>query len=213
MHRSIGRSLMLIDRRAASFAAVIGEDFSGGRLQKFADHYQIALITTDMLCELLRMHDQLPFNLLELRELFVFAGRADQSMQVLRERHANRRRNWQLIVEMVELIESFERKMPHGFTVTVDRLHTSYLTAEMVKREQSPLDIPTEQDVADAMAFLASRAVNVLVEVPGSGGAYQLAMNSATTRKLLHALAQFVSSFTTTSRTSAPTWIDSSIEG
>ena len=51
----------------------------------------------------------------------------------------------------------------------------------------------------DAVTCLASRAVNVLVEAPGSNGAFQLAMSATTARKRIVALARFFDSPANTS--------------
>lgn len=177
--------------RGATYAAVVGEDFSGGQLQKFADQYKVTLITTGMLCELLRLHDQIPFSLIELRDLFMASGRADQAMQALRERHTQHRRHWRLIADIIDLVETFEQKMPGGFAPNVDSLHL-LLSVRLIDTEQSLTDIPSKQDVAAAVTFLASRAVDVLTEVPGSHGDYQLTMTSATARERLRALASFI---------------------
>jgi restriction endonuclease Mrr len=181
----------VIDRhrqlRAATFAAVIGEDFSGGQLQEFADQYRVTLITTSALLELVRFHASAPFNLHELKELFTNFGRADAALQALVERHKRNQRHWLLIADIIDTIERFQKRTPESPAPKIDNLYF-YLT---LNGSHSPADAPTLQDVTDAVAFLASRAVNVLVEVPGSSGAYQLAMKGSVARKRLTALARF----------------------
>lgn len=49
--------------------------------------------------------------------------------------------------------------------------------------------MPSRQDVADAVSYLASRAVQILTDVQGTNGDYQLAMSAATARKGVLALA------------------------
>ncbi len=171
----------------ATFAAVIGEDFSGGQLQDFADQYKVTLITTSALLELVRLHSSAPFNLHELKELFTIFGRADAALQALLERHKRNQRHWLLISDIIDTIERFQKRTPSSPAPKIDNLYF-YLTLNV---SHSPADAPTLQDVTDAVAFLASRAVNVLVEVPGSSGAYQLAMKGSVARKRLTALARF----------------------
>jgi hypothetical protein len=171
----------------ATFAAVVGEDFSGGNLQTFANQYKVALITTGMICDLVRLHNDSPFSLPELKDLFSIIGRADPGVQALIERNQRNARHWQLISEVVETIDRFQQTGPGGAAPKIDNLQFHL----MLKNSQAPSEAPTLQDVTDAVAFLASRAVNVLVEVPGSSGAYQLAMSQATARKRLLALSRF----------------------
>jgi len=177
--------------RTATYAAVIGEEFSGGQLQKFADQYNVTLLTTGMLCEVLRLHATTPLTLLELRDLFSIHGRADQAVHALRQRNAQQLRHWHLIAEIVDSMEVFEAKLPGGFAPTVDQLHF-LLTTQSVTLGQPATNMPSRQDVADAVSYLSSRAVQVLAEVQGSNGHYQLAMSSATARKHMLALARLL---------------------
>lgn len=173
--------------RGATFAAVIGEDFSGGQLQTFANQYRVALITTGMILDLIKLHSEAPLNLLELQDLFSVTGRADAGLKALVERHNRNRHHWQLITEVVATIERFQQTTPRGTAPKVENLHFHL----MLKNSHAPTMAPTLQDVSDAVAFLASPAVGVLVEVQGSNGAYLLATNAATARLRLLALARF----------------------
>jgi hypothetical protein len=62
----------------------------------------------------------------------------------------------------------------------------------MLKNSQTPASAPTLQDATDPVVSLASRPANILVEGPGSNGAYQLAMSITTACKRLQALERFV---------------------
>ena len=73
----------------------------------------------------------------------------------------------------------------------MDRLYWHLDTQVFSDGESQPF-APTRTDVQDAVAFLASRAVNILGEVPGSDGAYQLVMTPSTARKRLLALARYI---------------------
>jgi hypothetical protein len=175
--------------RGATYAAVIGEDFSGGQLQKFADQYKVTLLTTGMLCETLSLHASTPFNLIELRDLFSVHGRADQGVQALHQRNAQHLRHWHLIAEILDTMEVFEAKLPGGFAPNIEQLHF-LLTTQSVTRGQAATSMPTHQEVTEAVSYLASRAVRVIAEVPGASGDYQLAMSASTARKRVLALAR-----------------------
>jgi Mrr N-terminal domain len=172
--------------RGATYAAVIGPDFGGGQLLKFASQYGVVLLTTDMVCGLLRLHAKTPFSLFELRDLFGSPGLAADGVKALAERHNQQHRHWALVGEVVDTMSLY------GFEgLKQDNLY-HILRTLAISRGKAPADVPTQLDVADAIAFLASRAVGVLAEVQGSGGAYQLTMSAETARKRLSALARAV---------------------
>ena len=171
--------------RGATFAAVIGPGFGGGQLLKFASQYNVVLLTTEMICELVRLHALTPFSLFELRDLFMSPGIADGALRCLRERHVQHRRHWALASQIIQRMDGLSQVTPNG--LKADNLYY-YLLA--VSGSKTIAEAPTQQYVADAIAFLASRAVGVLAEVPGSGGAYQLGMSTKTARERLAALAR-----------------------
>jgi hypothetical protein len=171
---------------AADYAAVVGEDFSAGQLQRFAEQFELTLITTTQLAELVRLHARSPFSLIELRELFVAAGRADAGMAALREFHRQHWRRWRLLAELIDVVNSSIE-----FALEV-RTMLVLLTQRMKARGDSAPDLPTLQDVIDAVGFLSSRPLAVLIEVPDSGGAYQLTMSVDTAHRRLLALGHAV---------------------
>lgn len=58
----------------ADYAAIVGEKFAGGNLQRFATDSSISLIETEQLIETLRLHARMPFPAADLRPLFAIAG-------------------------------------------------------------------------------------------------------------------------------------------
>lgn len=181
--------------RAATFAAVVGEAFSGGQLRTFADQYAVTLVTTEMLSEVLRLHTRAPFNLLDLKDLFKSPGLATDGVSALRERHRSTEQHWRLIAEIVATISAFQEQATGGFALKVDQLHPVLYSKALGRGGTSA--IPSLQDVADAVAFLASPAMNVLAEVPGSGGAYQLVVRVDVAPRRFRALGRFVESVLT----------------
>lgn len=185
--------------RQADFIAVVGEDFSHGQLQTFADQNRVTLITTEMLIELLRLHHRIPFTLLELQELFATTGRAGASMQVLRERHQQHAHHWTLLAEIIDTIDTIGRYAPPK----VDNLWC-VLLAKAQSTGFAPTTALAPKDVEQAVAFLASRAMHVLEEVPGSNGAYQLVVSPAIARQRMAALARFTSAALSSGAATAP---------
>jgi hypothetical protein len=177
--------------RGATFAVVVGEDFSGGQLQKFADLYKVTLLTTSMLIELLRLHAGTPLSLRDMRDLFAASGRADAGIQTLGERAREHARHWQLIAQIIDTIGRYERQRPGGFAPKVEHMHL-LLETQALNAGQPYTVVPTPQEVEDAITFLASRAVGILADVPGSNGAYHLVVSPETARRRLRALARMV---------------------
>ncbi len=64
-------------KHAADFAIIIGPDFAGGDMIKRADKFEVLLITTEQIIELLKIQDNTPFNLLDLKEIFQEYGLLD----------------------------------------------------------------------------------------------------------------------------------------
>lgn len=177
--------------RDATHAAVVGEDFSGGQLRKFADQYKVTLLTTGTLCEVLRLHDKTPLNLIELKSLFDVMGLDDFGIQSLRERCEQHRRHWQLLAKVIDTISIFDARRLGGFAPKVEQLHLA-LETQVVTAGQPYSSAPTEHDVQDAVTFLASRAAGILGEVSGSEGKYQLVVSPETARKRVLALARYI---------------------
>ncbi len=186
------RWLAIKDHQAghrAEFAAVVGEEFSDGQLQKYANQHQVALITTGMLCEILHMHSLGPFGLFELKHLFSSPGRAEQGMGALREHHDLHQRHWQVISEIVNLLDRRMRERPDSPELTAYGIGL-LLDSKAYSQEPFVSHPPTKPEFQQAIAFLTNAAVGVMTELPDSDGALQLTMTAGTARKRLQALAR-----------------------
>lgn len=170
----------------ADYAAVVGEDFSVGHLQRFAEQYELSLITTAQLADLLRLHARTPFTLTELKELFVAPGRVDAGIAALREFHRQHLRRWRLLAQLINIAKG---SIEFGLDVKTMR---ALVTQSMKGIGEAARDLPTLQDVTDAVGFLSSGVVGVLAEVPDSGGEYQLAMSPTIAHRRLIALGRTV---------------------
>jgi hypothetical protein len=173
-------------RRRADHAAVFGERFAGGNLQKFAGDFTIALVDSTTLTEVLRLHAATPFPASDLRPLFSAAGPLTEVVADLRQKSAAVERHWQLVAEIIRLADRFARaELPLALT-------SGYLYAVLVDRALSgsgeKLVPPSEQDVRDAVAFLSCRAVGVLRAVDPETAGYRLTMSMGTALQRLTAL-------------------------
>ncbi len=173
----------------AQYSAVVGVDFRGGNLLKWADQYQVALIRTTALIEIIRLYRGTPFTLIELRPLFATPGLTDATLQNLRLVHESILRHWQLLLEVVEQIDNYNRFNNAGLVATPDRIQLMLYTKF---RDSDPSRVPSTEDVKDAMTFLASRAIGVLREAPEPTGGYQLTMQLEAAVRRITALTRYL---------------------
>lgn len=180
-------------QRGADYAVVVGEDFSGGNLQRFAEEYRVTLIRTQTICEVLRLHSITPFGLIELRELFLEHSLSTRGLESLRRRHEECQRHWRLPLEIVEHVQAYNRHVPAGLLPKADSLHY-IMMGKVINGALTPAEAPSLQDIQEALAFLSSSAVGILRRIPGSDDTYQLVMTPDTARRRLAALASAANS-------------------
>ncbi len=176
----------------AQHAAVVGIDFAGGNLLKWANEYHVALLRTEDLVNLIHMHRRAPFSLVELRPLFGIPGPAQQSMQDLQLIYEGTTRHWQLLLNVVEQISNYNRYSKTGLVATPEGIQLMLYT-KVAGQMGNALDashIPSTEDVKEAMGFLASRAVGVLKEAPPETGRYHLTTHFDGVVRRITALAQ-----------------------
>lgn len=178
----------------ADYAAVVGEDFSGGNLKKFAEEYKVTLLRTETVCEAVRLHARTPFSLLDLRELFAEVGLNTHGLESLRRRHAESVRHWRLLLEIVEQVEAYNRHVPAGLLPKAETLY-HILLGRYINGALPVTEAPSLQNIQEALAFLASAAAAVLRRAPGSEDAYQLVMTSEVAKRRLSALAGTVAGY------------------
>jgi hypothetical protein len=181
----------------AQHAAVVGIGFAGGNLLKWANEYQVALIRTPDLIEVIQMHRRAPFSLGDLRLLLSTPGPTQQSLQDLKLKHEGTIRHWHLLLDVVEQIDNYNRFNPRGLVATPDGIQLMLHTKILSQSGQAfdPSRVPSPDDVRDAMLFLASRAVGVLREAPPGSSSYHLTMHLAGAVQRIAALARELERF------------------
>jgi hypothetical protein len=172
-------------QEGADYAVVVGERFAGGNLTKFAADFSIALVDTESLIEVLRLHAGTPFPAVDLRPLFSTAGPVSTVVADLRQKAQTIERHWHLVAEIVRLVDSFSR-LDQPPVPTAGNLH-AVLVAQSLGSKDKARTPPSEQDVRDALAFLSCRAVGVLRPVEPEAG-YRLSMSVHTALQRLRAL-------------------------
>jgi hypothetical protein len=176
----------------AEHAAIIGIDFGGGNLQRWASDHKVALIRTGELVEILRMHRQTPFSPTEMRPLFSTPGRIQQPLRDLRALHRRQARSWRLLVEVVEVFEAYNRRHKSGLHATAGTIEAvlSMRPLSHALGDVDPAEAPSVGDVRDALIFLSSKAVGILRETPDGSETYRLVMHLDTAMNRIAALAR-----------------------
>ncbi|MDP8924320.1 MAG: HTH domain-containing protein, partial [Chloroflexota bacterium] len=164
----------------ADYVLVIAPGFGGGNLLRRADEYGVALLPAASVAELVRLHRDVPFSLVELRSLFEASGPATQAVEQLQNSAAVTRGRWRLVGELIALVE----ELPVGVYADAQKL---WLLLSFQHKENAP----SRDAVEDAVSILASRALGVLRPINGSGE-YQLTMQAETAKRRVRAFAQAV---------------------
>ncbi|GEM_PF-2153525 len=175
---------------AADHAVIVGEQFAGGNLLKFADDFAIALLDTGTLVEILRLHAATPFTAADLRAVFATPGVVAPVLADLRQKSEALARHWVLIAEILRLVEGFSR-YAQPLAPTAGNLH-AVLVTRALDRQTEAVSPPSEQEVKDALVFLASRALGILRAVEPETAGYRLAMSLDTALARLQAIVRTV---------------------
>lgn len=175
---------------AADHAVIVGEQFAGGNLHKFAADFNIALLDTGTLTEILRLHAATPFTAADLRPVFATPGLVAPILADLRQKSQALARHWALIAEILRLVDGFSR-YTQPLAPTAGNLH-AVLLARALDRQAQVSSPPSEQEVRDALVFLASRALGILRAVEPETAGYRLAMSLDTAFARLQAIVRTV---------------------
>lgn len=175
-------------QKQADYAVVVGEEFAGGNLKKWAEQYQVVLIKTDTICQAIRLHAETPFGLIDLRHLFSEYGLGATGLDTLTRLSRESRRRWDLALAVVELMDAYNAKVPQGLAPKADALH-AILLGKVISGEWAVEQSPSIQDIRDTLSLLGNPAVGVVRELPGSDETYQLVMTAATAKRRLSCLA------------------------
>jgi hypothetical protein len=149
----------LEDHKSANeveYVAVIAPSFTGQQILERARRYQVALLSTEMLVELLTEHAETPFSLLQLRALFEAEGLSEEGMRALKTAHIETKRRLQLMADIVIVYEDFNRQAAKP--TALDESGVYYLLLGRYGNIR-PLQ---REDLDEAIAILSSRLYGVL---------------------------------------------------
>jgi hypothetical protein len=134
----------------ANHVVVVGPDFSGGNLLTRAEEYNICLLKTDELIQLVKSHEKFPFTLLELRDLFSGAGLRTLQVEDLILQNEARRDLLENFVYVLEEMQSLQ-----------DRL--GYFTFESLAGRERLEELEIEpSDVKDIIELLKLPFLNAI---------------------------------------------------
>ena len=144
---------LAIDRHrraeAADHACVIGIGFAGGVLRSNAEQFDICLLTTDELSALLRLHQEQPLTLVELREVFATTPLPAKALADVRAAADGRGRNSRLIQFILTKMDELNRTQPDAVTGKTDVLWGAAISSG----DQSVAGV-TQQDITDTLQLL-----------------------------------------------------------
>lgn len=167
-------------QRSADYLAVAGETFSGGNLRKWAEEYHVSLFTTNVVIELLKMHDEAPFTLVELRDVFEVHGQINGELRDLKARQERRLGHWNLIPEILSLFFEYNRESSGGLAASPENI-SQMLWARLGKLADS-------SEVADALKFMSSGTIGAFQIDPGGSNGFSLVMHPQTVLRRIEAL-------------------------
>ncbi len=173
----------------ATDAVVVGEEFGGGNLLRFATEYGVTLLRTADLGAVLELHAATPFTLLDLRDLFATTGPNHEGLAALRRRSADAQRRWRLLGAVIAQMAHYAR-IPQPPRLTAEALYAVFIA--QAGHAGSLSDVPSLDDLKAALEFLSNPALGILRHLPGSDDAFHLTLSPQMAWRRLSALARTV---------------------
>jgi len=140
-------------KNKANFVIVIGPSFAGGNLEQRAKEYDVSLLRTDHLAQLVEAHSKFPFTLTELKDLFTGEGDKSSEVEDLLTQNLSRR----------NLLEQF-RVIIEEMQALQDRL--GYFTFDSLAGREKIEELEIEpQDIEYIITLLRLPFINGLKEI------------------------------------------------
>ena len=139
----------------ADLSCVVGPAFATGRLPDRAREHRTRLLTTGQLAQVVRVHAASPLSLKELERLFDVAVETATALHDLEIASGERTRRRWLPLELMSIIDSFNRTMPNKVLATPTSLLGSLISnpgGPYATRESVTLEL--EEEVESALALL-----------------------------------------------------------
>jgi len=148
-------------RQAASagFAALVGSRFSSGKLVARAVERGVALVRTEWLVSLLRIHAEWPLSVDDLRTVYACRGHVDRAVARLEEAHRRQQQLAALVTTVLELFDHHQLQERTSEPLTVREIR-AFLRERAAQVEAQP---PPTRDVESLIEFLANPLLRVLL--------------------------------------------------
>jgi hypothetical protein len=144
------------EKTGADFVVLVGPGFSGGNLLSRAKDFNVCLLKTDEIINLLESHKDFPFSLLELRDLFMDWGPRKSYVDELISQNNVRLSLLANLIVIIEEMESLQERL-------------GYFTFESLAGRQRLENHEIElSDVRDTIELLKLPFLNAIIEISES---------------------------------------------
>lgn len=166
-----------LEEYAADHALLVAAGFTGGKVIDHAVKNKVGMLTTDSLVSILKQHDQFPFSLIELRNLFDPHGLADSAKDELTRKHTQHLSNLQLANTVLQVFEEFERQADDPEPITSSGLNL------LLQKRSSEVGLArtSRKQIEHILMLLSNPALEILIQ-RGDGYVLSLAPSAARAR-------------------------------
>ena len=167
---------------AAEYSILLAPGFSGGRVTEQATRFNIGLLTTDALVQVLRQHALFPFSLEELRILFQPAGTNRDCIAELSRIHLNHMAYVELFQMILNIMDESQRQEDETEPVSANAIYV-LLSRQARSERKAP---PPRGQIDEVLSLLASPLLAILQRVDGG---YTLSMPPNAARQRMQVFA------------------------
>jgi hypothetical protein len=160
---------------SANYIIIVGVDFAGGDLIHRAIQNNILLLTTDTLIDLLKLHSNTPFSLLDYIEIFTEPGIISESkLNYLKQKSQDYHRELELIPTLLNAIQKMEKQhlkkesyVPLNITALYYELDKKYSMDEIKKSINwlKLFDVVKETESQDYLLIMSLQTVLLKLQI------------------------------------------------
>jgi Restriction endonuclease len=154
----------------ADYILVVAPSFSSGDLLEDAMKTDASLLSADDLSAVVRLHASTPLSLIDLRELFRYAGRPELPLQRVQEKAAEIARLQHLLPDILQTFEHSYRVGVSG-PIAADSLH-------LILARQYERAVYTKDEIVAGLELLSAPLVGALRKVTDTAFALQMPITS-----------------------------------
>lgn len=174
------------EEHTADYALLIAPKFAGGKLVEHAYKHKVGLITTETLISILRLHDQFPFSLEELRRLFETQGLMENIKDQLSRIHAQHYDYLQLTSTMLEVFDELQRQQEVSEPISSNAVYLLLLD----RAQEEKVVGPDRKQIDQVLSLLSNPVFDLLTREEDG---YVLTISLSAARKRIAALTGLLS--------------------